>query len=92
MSHISAFPSAWVARFADLPLFPGRSIITEHDGDMAWLDHLIESVLEDPPAQIVCPPRDYIWRQTITATGINPAYIEWGDQAWVALNDWRCQR
>lgn len=43
---ISAFPSPWVARFAALPVFPGRSIIAPHDGDTAHLQDLANRILD----------------------------------------------
>ena len=38
MKHIiSAFTTAWSSRFADLPVFPARSILPADDGDVAEL-------------------------------------------------------
>ena len=77
--HISAFPGAWVNKFADLQVIPGRSILEPMDGDIAWLVHLVEQTFELRPARLASIPRDFIWRQTIDALGFNPDHIDWNE-------------
>jgi len=93
MSHISAFPAAWLNRFADLPIFPGRSIIAEHDGDTSLLRHLIDRILEGNPVGVLrVLPNGCLYRQIVNLLDINPAHIDWPDPAGALLTAWRCGR
>lgn len=93
---ISAFPSPWVARFAHLPVFPGRSVLPKHDGDTAWLDHLANSILDrlrdGARGFIIDLPEDQIWWETVRHTGFIPGELWPDDDAARLLEDWRCGR
>ena len=92
--HISAFPSAWVARYANIPKFPARSILPEHDGDMALLNELADRVMHLRP-RWVPPSNDWHYRNTIGKTDINPHQLlrYWpADAAGLLLKQWRAQR
>ena len=89
--HISAFPSAWVARYANIPLFPARSVVPEYDGDMAWLKHLADRIIEGG-GTAAAPSDDWHYRNTIGKTDINPHQIlrYWpADVAGELLRQWK---
>lgn len=99
--HISAFPSAWVARYANIPKFPARSILPEHDGDMAQLRQTAEEIYNairdnsDRPRRVMVPPsNDWLYRNTIGRTDINPHQLlrYWpADLAGELLRQWKAQ-
>lgn len=70
-----SFTAAWNQKFADLPLFPGRSILAPMDGDIAHLHHLQDTIFDTKPARLQSIPPDFIWQWTIQATGEDPDII-----------------
>lgn len=100
--HISAFPSAWVARYANIPVWPGKSSLPEDDGDMAYLRHTAEEVhnslrgiFTDRPRRVMVPPsNDWHYRNTIGAKDINPTQLlrYWpADVAGEQIAEWKAQ-
>lgn len=103
--HISAFPSAWVARYAHIPKFPARSIVPEYDGDMALLSELADKIIDlgltqgftdtDQPGQVMVPPSiDWHYRNVIGETDINPHQLlrYWpADLAGELLRQWKAK-
>ncbi len=96
MKIISAFPSPWVARFAQLPVLPGRSIIAPQDGDTAQLRDLANRILDRLRAgatgYLINLPEDQIWWETVRHTGFIPGELWPDDDAARLLEDWRCGR
>jgi len=100
--HISAFPSAWIARYANIPLWRSKSILPEHDGDMAWLRHLADRILDtarEVPfggSRLAVPPsNDWHYRNVIGKTDINPHQLlrHWpADTAGELLRAWKAGR
>jgi hypothetical protein len=97
MSVIPAFPSPWVARFADLPVFPGKSILPEHDGDTSHLRDTAQEILDrlaDGAEGIVIllSSEDVIHREAMARTGIDPRQLWPADVAAELLAAWRAGR
>lgn len=96
MRIISAFPAPWVARFADLPVFPGRSILPVHDGDTTHLRDLANRILDRLRAgadgYLMQLPEDQIWWETVRHTGFIPSEVWPDDDAARLLREWRCGR
>lgn len=98
--HISAFPSAWVARFADLPVFRAQSSLPDHDGDMVYLRQTAQQVMAEvmlgPARKLTVTPSDrWFYNLTVDRTGCNPRQLlaYWpADRAAELLEDWRCGR
>ena len=95
--HISAFPAAWLARYQDMPLFPARSVVPEHDGDMAWLSELADKIIDADPRGLAAVPPSSEWhyRNVIGKTDINPHQIlrYWpADVAGELLRQWKAGR
>lgn len=89
MKHIiSAFTTAWSSRFADLPVFPARSILPADDGDVAELAELADRVFAAKPLhrQLI---RADVWADTVEATGINPGMVLWPNPAADLLARWQ---
>lgn len=89
---ISAFPTPWSERFADLPIFqPITSVMyPQHDGDMAELAELADRVLCYPARDVAKLAHRYIYHQIQDRTGIHPKQLlaNW-DRAAELLRDWR---
>ena len=97
MSVIPAFPSPWSARFANLPLFPGRSILPPHDGDISHLRDTATEILSRiangaSGMVILLPHEDLIHREAMAHTGINPRRAWPADAAAELLEAWRAGR
>lgn len=96
--HISAFPSPWANRFADLRTIRIPASLPEHDGDMALLRELADRIVECRPQarRITMPPSDeWHYRNTIGRTDINPHQVlqYWpADVAGELLRQWRSHR
>ena len=102
--HISAFPSSWVARYANIPVWRAKSIVPEHDGDMALLSELADKIIDlglndiftDRPRRVMVPPsNDWHYRNTIGATDINPHQLlrYWpADLAGEQLRQWKATK
>ena len=95
MTHkgfISAFPAAWVAKFAHLGVIPGRSHLPPMDGDIALLHELRDRIFDAQPTRLQHIPAGFLYRQVVDKTWIDPRYIRWDDPAAELLAAWRSGR
>ena len=87
---LSAFPTPWFAKFADLPVFPARSILPPMDGDIAWLHELRTALANHKQRHALTPlPADYLYYCVLIDTGIVPSAMDWPDPAGARLAAWR---
>ena len=90
---ISAIPSAWYAKFRDLPVIPGRSSLPAMDGDIAWLHHLRSALAAHQDRHALAPlPEDYLYYGVLIDTAIVPSAMDWPDPAGAKLAAWRSGR
>lgn len=90
---IPTFPSPWAARFADLPMFPGKSILPVHDGDIAHLRDTANAILDRLRAGatgivMLLDCDRTIYRETKQHTGIDPRRRWPADAAKDLLQQW----
>ena len=87
---ISAIPSAWYAKFRDLPVIPGRSSLPAMDGDIAWLHELRTALANHQQRHALTPlPADFLYYSVLIDTGIVPGAMDWPDPAGARLAAWR---
>ena len=90
---ISAFPTPWFSKFADLPVFPARSVMPAMDGDIAWLHHLRSTLAAHQERHALAPlPADYLYYSVLIDTAIVPGAMDWPDPAGAQLAAWRSGR
>lgn len=89
---IPAFPQSWIRKFAHLGIIGGRSILAPMDGDIALLHELRDRCIAANPMRLsnLPLPEDFLWRQVVDTTWINPDTIRWDDDdAAELLAQWR---
>jgi hypothetical protein len=91
MNTGNLFQSAWFDRFRNWPTLPGRSVLPDMDGDIAWLHHLENTIFEQRPHNLATAPRDFIYHQTVDATWINPDHLRWPTDAHITrlITEWK---